>query len=62
MEQILRRHRDTREVEIPTFNFQMGDLEKMAEEERDQKIIEFFRAVFQTYDPEKSGQLFHKLK
>ena len=33
----------------------MGDSEKMAEEERDQKIIEFFRAVFQTYDSDKAG-------
>ena len=34
---------------------QMGDSEKMGEEERDQKIIEFFRAVFKTYDSEKAG-------
>ena len=40
----------------------MGDSEKMAEEERDQKIIEFFRAVFQTYDTDKAGWFFHKLK
>ena len=41
----------------------MGDSEKMAEEERDQKIIEFFRAVFQTYDSDKAGtELFPILK
>ena len=34
---------------------QMGDSEKMGEEERDQKIIEFFRAVFKTYDSDKAG-------
>ena len=38
------------------FNFQMGDCEKMGEEERDQKIIEFFRAVFKTYDADKAGR------
>ena len=52
MDQSLLRKRE--KWRIPN-RFQMGDLEKMAEEERDQKIIEFFRAVFQTYDPEKSG-------
>ena len=44
------------------FNFQMGDCEKMGEEERDQKIIEFFRAVFKTYDADKAGQLSPKSK
>ena len=51
-------------MEIPTFVdiFQMGDSEKMGEEERDQKIIEFFRAVFQTYDPDKAGWFSNKLE
>ena len=34
---------------------QMGDSEKMGEEERDQKILEFFRAVFKTHDSDKAG-------
>ena len=33
----------------------MSDKEKMAEEERDKKIIDFFRQIFKTYDSEKTG-------
>ena len=40
----------------------MVDSEKMGEEERDQKIIQFFRAVFQTYDSDDAGELFPQIK
>ena len=40
----------------------MVDSEKMGEEERDQKIIQFFRAVFQTYDSDDAGELFPQMK
>ena len=39
----------------------MVDSEKMGEEERDQKIIQFFRAVFQTYDSDDAGELFPQM-
>ena len=40
----------------------MVDSEKMGEEERDKKIIQFFRAVFQTYDSDDAGELFPQMK
>ena len=33
----------------------MSDKEKMAEEERDKKIIDFFREIFKTHDSDKTG-------
>ena len=39
----------------------MVDSEKMGEEERDKKIIQFFRAVFQTYDSDDAGELFPQM-
>ena len=36
----------------------MCDCDKMPEEERDKKIMEFFKAVFETYDTNKDGRRF----